>query len=89
MEDYRTLQLFLDQLVKARKLKQFLHQLVVQGGQPTTVSQRSNVPRSSLGTINVIFVAPRKDLSSVSGVMTISPQSKVDEKGGSFKKFKL
>ena len=63
---------FLDQLVKTRKLKQFLYQLAVQGGQPT-VSQRSNVPRSSLGTINVIFVAPREDPSFLSGVMTISP----------------
>lgn len=54
-----------------------------------TVSQRSNVPQSSLGTINVIFVAPRKGPSSVSGVMTISPQSKVDKEGGPFKKFKL
>ena len=54
-----------------------------------TVSQRSNVPWSSLGIINVIFVSPRKDLSFVSGVMTISPQLKVDEGGGPFKKFKL
>ena len=54
-----------------------------------TVSQRSNVPRSSLGTINVIFVAPRKDPSSVSRVMTISLQLKVDKEGRPSKKFKL
>lgn len=39
--------------------------------------------------IDVIFAAPRKDPSFVSGVMTISPLSKVDEKGRTFKKFKL
>ena len=34
-------------------------------------------------------MAPRKVPSSVGGVMTISPQLKVDKEGGPFKKFKL
>ena len=52
-------------------------------------SQRSTVPRSFLGTINVIFAAPRKDPDSINGVMTISPQSKVEEEGRPLKKIKL
>ena len=65
------MQLFLYQLVKVGKLKQFLHQLAAQGQQPTIGSQRNNVPWSSLGMFDVIFVAPRKDPNFVSGVMTI------------------
>ena len=71
MEDCRTLQLFLYQLVKVGKLKQFLHQLAAQGQQPTIGSQRHNVPWSSLGMFDVIFAAPRKDPNFVNGVMTI------------------
>lgn len=86
-KDCRTLQLFLNQLVRAGKLKQFLHQPATQGEQPISRSQRGNVPRSSLGTINVIFAA--LDPSFVRGVITISSQTKADEEGRPFKKFKL
>ena len=51
--------------------------------------ERDVVPQSSLGTINVIFMASMKDFNSTSGVMTISPQSKVNEKGGPHKKIRL
>ena len=88
-KDCRTLQIFLDQLVRAGKLKQFLHQSAVQGEQPIVGSQRNSVPRSSLGTINVIFAALRKGSSSVNRVMTISPQSIGDGEGGSSKKFRM
>ena len=81
------MQLFLNQLVRVGKLKQFLHQPITQGEQPISRSQRGNVPWSSLGTINVIFAA--LDPSFVKGVMTISSQTKADEKGVPFKKFKL
>ena len=88
-KDCRTLQIFLDQLVRAGKLKQFLHQFAVQREQPIVGSQRNSVPRSSLGTINVIFAALRKGSSSVNRVMTISPQSIGDGEGGSSKKFRM
>lgn len=42
--------------------------------------QRSGASRSSLGTINVIFASPRKDFSSVKGVMTISSQLEGSER---------
>ena len=68
-EDCRTLQAFLDQLIKDGKLKQFLQQPNSQGGQRTAGSQKSRAPRSSLGMINVIFAAPRRDPHLVSEVI--------------------
>ena len=73
-EDCRTLQPFLDQSIKAGKLKQFLQQPDSQRGQPIVGPQISGGPRSSLGTINVIFVASRRDSHSVSKVMAVSSQ---------------
>ena len=42
-----------------------------------------------MGTINVIFVALRKDSGSVKEVMTISSQSVGDEEEGPLKKLKI
>ncbi|XP_075670482.1 uncharacterized protein LOC142640303 [Castanea sativa] len=52
MEDYRTLRDHLNQLVKAGKLNQFLHQPVGQFGHSGAELHRDNVPRPALGTIN-------------------------------------
>lgn len=57
-EDCRTLRDYLEQLVKVGKLKQFLYQPYVQGGQAGSIRQRENPLRPSLGTINVILATP-------------------------------
>ena len=78
IEDYRTLRDHLGQLVKAGKLKQFLHQPTGQTGQAKTGYQRDFASQLALGTINVIFAPPRNDVSSCSGVMFIvlGPESR-------------
>lgn len=86
IEDCRTLQAFLDQLIKASKLKQFLQQPASQGGQPEVGTQRSGASQSSLGTINVIFASTRKDSISVSRVMMVSSQIKGNEGEAPLKK---
>ena len=54
-EDCKTLRDHLGQLVKAGKLRQFLHQLAGQFGLLEVGYQRDGAPRPALGTINVIF----------------------------------
>ena len=73
-EECRTLQAFLNQLIKASKLKQFLQRPDSQGNWLVTRPQRSGAPQSSLGTINVIFATPRRESHPISGVMLVSPQ---------------
>lgn len=51
--------------------------------------QRSGAPRSSLGTINVIFATPRQDPGSVSGVLLMSPQMEGLEEKAPCKKAKI
>ncbi|XP_075645810.1 uncharacterized protein LOC142616969 [Castanea sativa] len=63
-KDCRTLHDHLNQLEKAGKLNQFLHQPIGQFGHLGAELHGSNVPRLALGTINVIFTKPRVDLGA-------------------------
>ena len=71
-EDYRTLWSHLEQLVKSRKLRQFLHQPNRQGGQARSGAQRDASTRPPLGTINVILAAPGRTSSQPSKVISIA-----------------
>ena len=72
MEDCRNLWDHLDQLVGEGKLKSLLHHSSGQGNQ-TNSNSRKNAPSGpSLGTINVIFAAPRKTGSCPSRVMLVA-----------------
>ena len=73
-KECRTLQSFLDQLIKVGKLKQFLQQPASQGNWLATGPQRNGAPQSSLGTINVILATLRRESHLVSRVMLVSPQ---------------
>ena len=73
IEECRTLQAFLNKLIKASKLKQFLQQLDSYGNQFVTEPQRSGAPQSSLGIINDFFETPRRESHLVNGVMLVSP----------------
>ena len=66
-EDCRTLRDHLDQLVKAGKLSQFLHQPIGQFGHSGVGYQRGGAPWLALGTINVIFAKPRGDAGTYLG----------------------
>ena len=72
MKDCRTLRSHLEQLVREGRLKQFLHQPNGQGGQARSGSQRNAFSRTLLGTINVIFTAPRRVGSHPSKVMSVA-----------------
>ncbi|XP_065634367.1 uncharacterized protein LOC136069591 [Quercus suber] len=74
-KECRTLQAFLDQLIKVGKLKQFLQQPTSQGNRLTTRPKRNGAPQSSLGTINVILATLRRESQgNVTRVMLVSPQ---------------
>ena len=79
IEDCRALRDHLDQLVKAGKLKQFMHQLWGQESQTRARYQREIATRPSLGTINMIFATPSCDASSFSGVMFVASKPKFEE----------
>ena len=70
-KDCRTLCDHLGQLVKVGKLRQFLHQLVGQFGQPKIGYQRDAAPWLALGIINVIFYKPKSDVGTCLGVMFV------------------
>ena len=72
-KDCRTLRDYLKQLVKAGKLKQFMHQFPGQG------YQRKVVPHPPLGTISVILVTPNREASSSSRIMSIASQPELEE----------
>ena len=72
IEDCKTLRDFLEQLVKAEKLKQFLSYSSTQGGKIGPTPHRENYLRPSLGTINVIMVAPGRTSIYQSEVMSVS-----------------
>ncbi|XP_023912790.1 uncharacterized protein LOC112024385 [Quercus suber] len=61
-------------LAKARKLKQFRHQPSRRGEQLGSSLQRDLTPPLPLGTINIIFATPRREVGTSSRVMAISPQ---------------
>ncbi|XP_075644357.1 uncharacterized protein LOC142615476 [Castanea sativa] len=71
-KDCRTLCDYLKQLVKVRKLKQFLYQSTGQGSQVGSAHQRDASSRPPLGIINVIFAAPGRTGSYPSRVMSIA-----------------
>ena len=50
--------------------------------------QRDVAPHLPFRTINVIFVASKRELGSLFGVITISPQSRVREEGKESKQTK-
>ena len=79
-EDCRTLWNHLEQLVKEGRLQQLLYRPNGQGDQPGTGAQGNAFPRPLLGTINVIFVAPRRTGSHPSRVMFVvrSPAKDTD-----------
>ena len=71
-EDCRTLWNHLEQLVKEGKLQQFLYRPNGQGDQSRSQGPRSASSRPSLGTINVIFDAPRRTGSQPARVMSVA-----------------
>ena len=72
IKDCRNLCNHLEQLVKAGKLKQFMHQPSRQGNQTGLVYQRESPSRLPLGTINVIFAALCQTEGYPFGVMSIA-----------------
>ena len=71
-EDCRTLWNHLKQLVKEGRLQQFLHRPNEQGDQFRPGAQGNAPPRPSLGTVNVIFTAPRRTDSHPTRVMSVA-----------------
>ena len=77
-EDCRSLWDHLDQLVREGKLKQLLHHSSGLGEQANPQSERETPSGPPLGTINVIFVAPRRTGSCPSRVMSVVRLSSED-----------
>ena len=77
-EDYRNLWDHLDQLVREGNLKQLLHHSSGQGSQASSEPLRNASSRPPLGTINVIFAAPRRTGSCPSRVMFVTRLSTED-----------
>ena len=71
-EDCRNLWDHLDQLFREGKLKPLLHHSSGQGNQTSSDSRKNAPSRPPLGTINVIFTAPRKTRSYPSKVMSVA-----------------
>ena len=77
-EDCRSLWDHLDQLVREGKLKQLLHHSSGLDGQTNSRSEKETSSRPSLGTINVIYIAPGKTGSCPSRVMSVARLSSED-----------
>ena len=71
-EDCRSLWDHLDHLVREGRLKQLLHHSSGQGSQASSEFRRDIPLRPPLGTINVIFAAPRRIGSCPSKVMSVA-----------------
>lgn len=78
-KDCKTLHDHLGQLVKARKLRQFLHQPDGHFEQPRAKYQRDGALQSALGIINVIFAKPRGDAGTCSRVTYVVPGPDLEE----------
>ena len=76
-EDCRSLWDHLDHLVREGRLKQLLHHSSGQGSQASSEFRRDIPLRPPLGTINVIFAAPRRIRSCPSRVMSVARQGNV------------
>ena len=74
-EDCRNLWDHLEQLVREGRLKHLLHHSSGRGGQTTLVFQGNAASKPHLGTISVIFAAPRRTGSCPSRIMSISHYS--------------
>ena len=72
IENCRNLWDHLDQLVREGKLKQLLHHSNGQAEQTGSDPRRDASSRPLLGTINVIFAAPRRTGSPPSRVMSMA-----------------
>ena len=72
IEDCRTLRDYLDQLVKIRKLGQFLHQPLRQRSHTGSVYKRESSSRPPLGTISVIIATSGRIGTCSPGVMSIA-----------------
>lgn len=79
----------MSQLIKARKLKQFLHQPAGQTNQIGAGYQRDVASWPPLGTINVIFTTLRCNARSCSGVMSMASRSELKEKTRESKRVRL
>ena len=77
-EDCRSLWDHLDQLVRKGKLKQLLHHSSGLDGQANPWSERETPSGPPLGTINIIFAAPRRTGSYPSRVMSVTCLSSED-----------
>ena len=75
--------------MKARKLKQFLHQPAGQTDQARVGYWRDVVTRPTLGTINVIFATAMCDIGSYSGVMFVASRPELDDQARESKRVKL
>ena len=75
--------------MKARKLKQFMHQPSGQTSQIRAGYQREVAPRPPLGTINVIFATPSHDAGSLSGIMLVVSRLKPEEQIRESKRVRL
>ena len=71
-EDCRNFWDHLEQLVQEGKLKRLLHHSNGRGSQMSLAFQGNAAPRPPLGTINVIFTAPRRTGSYPSRIMSVS-----------------
>ena len=65
-------------MVQEGKLKHLLHHSGGRGGQASSASQGNAAPIPPLGTINVIFTAPRRTGSCPSRIMSVSCYSDED-----------
>ena len=71
-EDCRNLWDHLEQLVRGGKLKHLLHHSSGRGSQTNSAFRENAALRPLLGTINVIFAAPRRTGSCPSRIMSVS-----------------
>ena len=89
IEDCRTLLDHLNQLVKARKLNRFLHQLTGQFRHSGAEFHRDGAPRPELGTINVIFAKPGNDGRSSTKVISVGGGCDLEAKDQAPKRAKV
>ena len=80
-EDCRTLRDHLNQLVKAGKLNQFLHQPTGQMRHSGAGFHKDGTLRPVLGTFNVIFAKPGGDVGASTRVMSMVGGPDLEDRG--------